>query len=201
MAAAEPQPGAPRLRLELGGLAAAPVAAGLPRHAAPAPPAGKSRRPVGGFFCRSRAPQRVEEAGGVLVVNVNPRGRRKWLVKVYDPRRPTLDDMPDVYPSEYARLLLLALAEKLRSLPARLRLPRCERVYLPSFLLVAYRARAADGGSAPSWVEVLDVAAVKPDKAPSPWSYRYSYWHPSLQRRAAEALEAAAERLAAQQRG
>jgi hypothetical protein len=35
-------------------------------------------------------------------------------------------------------------------------------------LLVAYRARAADGGSAPSWVEVLDVAAVKPDKAPSP---------------------------------
>jgi hypothetical protein len=50
-------------------------------------------------------------------------------------------------------------------------------------------------------VEVLDVSAVKPDKAPSPWSYRYSYWHPSLQQRAAETLEAAAERLAAQKRG
>lgn len=143
----------------------------------------------------------MEETYGILVVNVNPRGRRKWLVKVYDPKRPTLDDMPDVYPSEYARALLLALAEKLRSLPAKLRLPRSDRIYLPSFLLVAYRARSGADGSAPSGVEVLDVAAVKPDKAPSPWSYHYSYWHPSLQQRAAETLEAVAGRLAAQRRG
>jgi hypothetical protein len=135
---------------------------------------------------------------GAIIVNANPRGRRKWLLKAYDRSRPSIDEMPDVYlKSGYARRLVSLLAGAVRRLPLLVRLPRCERLYIPSFCLVVYAARNNGGGTEPVEVAVLDVVGVRPDGAPSSWSYRLAaaagraYWHPRCQSAVASALERA----------
>jgi hypothetical protein len=136
-------------------------------------------------------------AGGAIIVNANPRGPRKWLLKVYDQSRPSIDEMPDVYlKSGYARKLVSLLADAVRRLPLLVRLPRCERLYIPSFYLIVYAARNNGDGTEPVEVAILDVVGVKPDGAPSSWSYRLAaagraYWHPRCQSAVAAALERA----------
>jgi hypothetical protein len=136
------------------------------------------------------------DAGGAIIVNANPRGPRKWALKVYDQCRPSIDEMSDVYLSAYARKLVSLLAGAVRRLPLLVRLPRCEKLYIPSFYLVVYAARNNGDGTEPVEVAVLDVLGVKPDGTPSSWSYRLAaagraYWHPRCQSAVAAALERA----------
>ena len=116
-----------------------------------------------------------------IVVNTWPTKRVPWLVKRYEPHRPTLDDMPD---AELDDEWVWAIIDAVLTLRPRISLPpNFSRLSLPRYYLVSIEECEGLIGAA-------DIIGIRATIRPTKWSYLLGYWHPWCQIEIAKALKA-----------
>ncbi|MEM0236021.1 MAG: hypothetical protein QXU60_07215 [Sulfolobales archaeon] len=109
-----------------------------------------------------------------LVVNTWITRNINWLVKVYDPEKSSLDEMPVYTDIEK----LKTLKEMVANLPAIVILPKhFSKLSLPRYYLIFYDEK------------IIDIIGIRRDKSPTRWSYKTGFWHPAAQISIASSLQ------------